>query len=187
MVLVLLPCLLGKGNGQALLRLSALEPHQEAVDDGKSNAYSPATMDHALGSKSITPLEKMTRRLRRDTSHAAATGSGSCRKLYQVVSRATLQAILHTELQGRRIVSPIFVSLPYCAGSCNKVTYSNYHQLIRDAHHGSNGNHGTESVCQAEGDGKLVLIVVRNGTPTFTYQMLEMPLEITKCSCYPGY
>ena len=116
-------------------------------------------------------------------------GSESCRKLYQVISSTTLQNILQAELQGRRIVAPVTFSLPYCVGSCDKVTYSNYHQLLQDAHHGSNGKHGRGSICQAEGERSVVLIVAesRRDVPTFTYRMLKMPLEITKCVCYPRY
>ena len=57
-------------------------------------------------------------------------GSESCRKLYQVISSTTLQNILQAELQGRRIVAPVTFSLPYCVGSCDKVTYSNYHRIF---------------------------------------------------------
>ena len=193
MILPLLLCLLGKGNANALLRSSALEDHQEAVANENENASSPAANVHALRTKSeaVTPLEKITRRLGRDISNAA--GSRSCRKLYQDVSRSTLTDILQNQLQGRKIVFPATVSLPYCIGSCNKVTYSNYHQLIRHAHHGHDGNRGFASVCQAKGERMILWIVAvyvpaaDNRRASYTYELLKIPLEITKCSCYPRY
>ena len=180
---------LPKGCAKVLLVPGELEPHQEAVADNSKNIISPASDEYTRRLKSITPLEKTTR-LRRDTSDASETGSGSCRKLYQEVDKSTLEMILHRELRGRQIVFPATVKLPYCLGTCSKVTHANYHHLIQGAGHGS---HVATPVCQAEGEGKVTWIVAgpepvsSNGIPTYSYEVLKLPLEITKCSCYPRY
>ena len=191
LTLALMLACIPQGNARVLLASSALEPNQVTVADENKNTTFSATDDHALRSKSTTPLEKITRRVRRDSSDTA--GSGSCRKHYQQVSKTTLQMILHRELRGRAIVFPAIVKLPYCIGSCAKVTLSNYHQLVRDANHGNRDNSEAAAVCQAEGESMMTWIVAGpepvsdDGISRYGYEVLKLPLEITKCSCYPRY